>query len=118
MKHFTGTLHTIRVQLETKPYTIVVMMGGTEILGTATVATEGKIVAKVTGVFVQHGFRGGGVGQTLMERCETIARADGCDSVGLHVSASNLDVRGFYEKIGYSAVYQWDDGDLQMLKKL
>lgn len=100
---------------------VVCIQDGDSLVGSLQIRAadaKNRIMAKLHSVFVEKECRLEGIGTGLMKRAEEIARAAGCEAIGLHVQLVNLDVRPFYEKLGYRAVYQFDDGDVQFVKQL
>jgi GNAT superfamily N-acetyltransferase len=58
--------------------------------------------AEITGLVVESGIRGAGVGQLLVERGETWAREKGLKTIGLHSNIVRERGHGFYLRLGYS----------------
>jgi GNAT superfamily N-acetyltransferase len=58
-------------------------------------------------VWVDESARGQGVGRLLMRRAEAEARARGCTWAML--TTFDFQARGFYEKLGYRVVGQYDN---------
>lgn len=56
---------------------------------------------------VPEAYRGLDHGTALMQRAETIARAEGC--VGVWLDTFSFQARGFYEKLGFTLCGQIDD---------
>lgn len=77
-----------------------------------------RVMAKLHSLFVAEPDRRNNIATELMDTAEEIARREGCESIGLHIGLANLDVRHFYKKLGYAPVYQFDDGDVQLVKRL
>ncbi len=76
---------------------------------------EGHIVGTVIGGFdgrrgiiyhlaVDHGYRGRGMGRTLMDEVERRLAAKGCIRAYLLVKRENLDTIEFYEKLGWETI--------------
>lgn len=99
---------------------IVFIQDGDSLVGSVKICVDArhKIVAKLYDLFVEKECRLEGIGTRLMERALEIARLNGCQSIGLHVSLDNLAIRPFYEKLGYVPMYQFDDGDVQFLRQI
>ncbi len=57
--------------------------------------------AHLEAIAVGEGAEGMGVGQALLAAAENEAKAHGALTITLHVFASNIRARGFYEKSGY-----------------
>ena len=73
----------------------VAQMAG-RVVGTASLNGDA-----VKGVFVEPEAQGRGIGQALMREIETLARAGAVLELRLQAS---ITARGFYEKLGFSAV--------------
>ena len=58
--------------------------------------------AEITGLVVESGIRGAGVGQLLVERGEAWAREKGLKTIGLHSNIVRERGHGFYLRLGYS----------------
>jgi ribosomal protein S18 acetylase RimI-like enzyme len=76
---------------------------------------KGRIVGSVIGGYdgrrgiiyhlaVDHAFRDGGLGRTLMEEVERRLVAKGCIRAYLLVKLENLDVIDFYEHLGWEKI--------------
>jgi N-acetylglutamate synthase-like GNAT family acetyltransferase len=61
-------------------------------------------VAEVTGLVVDAGCRGTGVGKRLMEAAENWTRARGLDTVVLRSNVIREPAHKFYENVGYSRI--------------
>ena len=57
--------------------------------------------AHLEAIAVGEGAEGMGVGQALLAAAESEAKAQGAQSITLHVFASNIRARSFYERSGY-----------------
>jgi ribosomal protein S18 acetylase RimI-like enzyme len=57
--------------------------------------------AHLEAIAVGEGAEGMGVGQALLAAAESEAKAQGAQTITLHVFASNTRARGFYEQSGY-----------------
>jgi ribosomal protein S18 acetylase RimI-like enzyme len=57
--------------------------------------------AHLEAIAVGEGTEGMGVGQALLAAAESEAKAQGAQTITLHVFASNTRARGFYEQSGY-----------------
>ena len=57
--------------------------------------------AHLEAIAVGEGAEGMGVGQALLAAVESEAKAQGAQTITLHVFASNARARGFYEQSGY-----------------
>lgn len=57
--------------------------------------------AHLEAIAVAEGAEGMGVGQALLAAAENEAKAQGAQSITLHVFASNTRARSFYERSGY-----------------
>jgi len=57
--------------------------------------------AHLEAIAVGEGAEGMGVGQALLAAAESEAKAQGAQTITLHVFASNARARGFYEQSGY-----------------
>jgi ribosomal protein S18 acetylase RimI-like enzyme len=57
--------------------------------------------AHLEAIVVGEGAEGMGVGQALLAAAENEAKSRGAQTITLHVFASNIRARGFYEKSGY-----------------
>ena len=71
-----------------------------EVVGTAMAGYDGHR-GWVYRVAVRQSRRGQGIGATLMRRVEAVLTAAGCPKLNLQVQASNSEVVGFYESLGY-----------------
>jgi ribosomal protein S18 acetylase RimI-like enzyme len=60
--------------------------------------------AYVERLVVAPGFRRRGMARALLDEAEALAREEGKETVGLHVSGSNLPALRLYENEGYSEV--------------
>jgi ribosomal protein S18 acetylase RimI-like enzyme len=74
--------------------------------------------ANIRQLFVDDQFRGQGIGTSLVNKCCRIAQAGGCETLGLVVVQGNDEAARLYEKLGFSFVYQYDNGDALMTKNL
>ena len=61
-------------------------------------------VCTVTSIVVGKKWRGKGIGQRLIESCETIAWSKGCKWVEVTSGEPRMDAQSFYQKIGYNEV--------------
>ena len=59
------------------------------------------LVFFLSSVVVDNALRGSGIGRTLIERIESIARSKNCDAVALSSQASRNDAHEFYKRLGY-----------------
>lgn len=57
--------------------------------------------AEITGLVVDAGFRGGGVGRALVEQGEAWARARGLATIGLRSNVIRERAHQFYQRLGY-----------------
>ena len=57
-----------------------------------------------TGIAVDEGWRGRGIGTALMDAAEAWARERGLDALELDVADPNGDARRLYERLGYGLV--------------
>jgi ribosomal protein S18 acetylase RimI-like enzyme len=73
---------------------------------------EGQIMGAVLGTFdgrrgwlhhlaVAPAWQGNGVGRRLVAEVEARLRTHGCAKINLHVEPDNVEVAGFYDRIGY-----------------
>jgi ribosomal protein S18 acetylase RimI-like enzyme len=73
---------------------------------------EGQIMGAVLGTFdgrrgwlhhlaVAPAWQGDGVGRRLVAEVEARLRTHGCARINLHVEPDNVEVAGFYDRIGY-----------------
>jgi ribosomal protein S18 acetylase RimI-like enzyme len=73
---------------------------------------EGQIIGAVLGTFdgrrgwlhhlaVAPAWQGHGVGRRLVAEVEARLRTHGCAKINLHVEPDNVEVAGFYDRIGY-----------------
>jgi len=60
--------------------------------------------AYVERLVVAPAFRRGGMARSLLAEAEALARAEGKETIGLHVSGTNLPALGLYEDEGYEEV--------------
>lgn len=68
--------------------------------------------AEVTELYVLPGFRGKGVGRSLLEKAEALARQAGASELLIRVNVENDPARRLYRSLGY------EDGDLSLTKEL
>lgn len=68
-------------------------------------------------LFVHQDFRKCGIGSKLVNECCKISKESGCETVGL-LLAKNNDAESFYNKLDFSFSYQYDDGDILMVRYL
>lgn len=66
-------------------------------------------------IAVRDGFRGRGIGRTLMAAAHERARADGVDRISLSVDRGN-PARRLYESLGYVAYAPGDDDERMILE--
>lgn len=84
----------------------VAVDGAQEVLGFALVSLRPELLshepsAHLEAIAVSEGAEGAGIGRALLEAAENEARAQGAQTMTLHVFASNTRARDFYEKAGY-----------------
>ena len=60
--------------------------------------------AEITGLVVDSGIRGAGVGRLLLERGETWARELGLRTIGLHSNFIRERAHKFYLRLGYTVI--------------
>ncbi len=80
--------------------------GGGEIVGLAMVSLRPELLslepsAHLEALAVAPGFEGQGLGHRLIEAAEVDARANGAETMTLHVFAVNTRARRLYERAGY-----------------
>jgi ribosomal protein S18 acetylase RimI-like enzyme len=99
---------------------VVFIQDGDSLVGSVRICADARhqVIAKLYELFVERQCRLEGIGTQLMQAAEEIAAKAGAAAIGLHVNLMNLAVIPFYEKLGYKPVYQFDDGDVQLVKQL
>ncbi|MGE4218814.1 MAG: N-acetyltransferase family protein [Alphaproteobacteria bacterium] len=63
----------------------------------------GSLRAQVEGVRVAGGWRGHGIGETLMQEAIRRSREAGCGLIQLTTDQGRTDARRFYERLGFTA---------------
>jgi GNAT superfamily N-acetyltransferase len=69
-------------------------------------------------LFVAEKYRRLGIGRELVRLCEQRAKSAGCETLGAIVAAGNYSVLPFYQRQGFIVAYEYDDGDLLIVKEL
>ncbi len=96
-------LASVRHKLERDPDLFVVAVEGTEIVGAAMGAYDGRR-GSVYRVSVHPDHRRRGVGTAMMAEIETRLAAKGCIQVNLLVEAGNTEALAFYDRSGYRPI--------------
>lgn len=94
--------------METK---IVAVDSEMQFVGTVGLQYRHLRSANIRQLYVDNAFRGQGIGVMLVKECCRIACAGGCEALGLVVDKDNDSARKFYEKLGFTFSYQYDNGD-------
>jgi ribosomal protein S18 acetylase RimI-like enzyme len=79
---------------------------------------EARRSACIKALFVHPSFRRQNIGRELVEECCDIAAAFGCETLGLSLAADNREAMAFYEKLGFTFAYEYDDGSAIVSTKL
>ncbi len=79
---------------------LVALNGRGQVIGCVLIAFSGN-VAKVRQLAIDDAYRGRGIGTELMKRAEQAILARNVRTVTLH---GRVTARGFFEKLGYTAV--------------
>lgn len=90
--------------------TRLIAIAGEDVLGLVGLAHHGKRSAYLRQLFVAPDFRRQGIGSRLVNRCCDLARMSGCQTVGLSLSPENSEIMPFYEQLGFSLAFEFDDG--------
>jgi GNAT superfamily N-acetyltransferase len=87
------------------------VVGIVRVARSATPRSETSVCdAQLTGMHVEPGFTGQGIGTLLMERSLDFIREQGFNRVQLGVIAANTGARRFYESHGWVLVEELPDG--------
>ena len=93
-------LHDISLKLSEQPeYFLVAVVDGA-LVGTAMAGFDGHR-GWVYYVAVHSTYRRRGIGSALMREVESALSQFGCPKLNLQIRASNLEVKEFYESLGY-----------------
>jgi GNAT superfamily N-acetyltransferase len=88
--------------------TFVAVSSGGEVVGWIDLCQVRSLTtdprAEITGLVVDSGIRGAGVGQLLVERGEAWAREMGLTTIGLHSNIIRERAHGFYLRLGYAVI--------------
>ena len=79
----------------------LVALSSTNLCGFIMFEQRRRIV-HILGLAVDASWFGQGIGTTLVERCMTIAKQDGCTALYFHTQVNNFPARKLFERIGFT----------------
>jgi GNAT superfamily N-acetyltransferase len=88
------------------------------LVGCVGLELNGRRSVSFRQLFVAEKWRRMGIGRELVKLCEQRAKSAGCETLGAAVAAGNYDVLPFYQSQGFIVAYEYDDGDLLIVKEL
>ncbi|MGB8645062.1 MAG: GNAT family acetyltransferase [Anaerolineae bacterium] len=99
----SDTREEIAKKLERDPDLFLVAEEDGMVVGTVIGGYDGRR-GLIYHLAVDHGYRGRGIGRSLMDEVERRLAAKGCLRAYLLVRSENLDVAGFYDKMDWQAM--------------
>lgn len=96
----------------------IIALENNVVIGTVTLSNLDRRACCITRLHVSEHKRRKGIGKLLIVKCFDVAFAIGCETVGLLLTADNIELESFYKKCGFSFAYQYDDGDFLLTKTL
>lgn len=87
-------------KLQVQPGWFLVGVLGEQIIATIMIGYDGHR-GSVNYLAVDPGHRRKGLGKTLMAEAERLLREAGCPKLNLLVRSDNVDVKAFYERLGF-----------------
>ena len=97
----TGTPSRLE-RMEAPGAAFVIARANGKAVGCAAIRPLTSDVAEMKRVFVQHRARGRGVGRTLIEKLEQIARGEGFSEIWIETGLRQPDAIRLYESLGYT----------------
>jgi ribosomal protein S18 acetylase RimI-like enzyme len=89
------------------------------VVGVVGLQCRGRVSASFRQLYVHPIFRRLGIARRLIEECCEIARNYACRTIGCYVEKANVEVvLPFYEKVGFVATYEYENGDLVVCRIL
>lgn len=113
--HYLPLETTIDGRTETQ---IVAVQECAHLVGVVKVQFKERTSAAVRQLFVDPEYRKLGIGSEMMRLCIHAAMSAGCQTIALNLAATNRGTFPFYEKLGFVATFEHDDGDMILAKML
>jgi ribosomal protein S18 acetylase RimI-like enzyme len=96
----------LKNKIRRDPESILVAVDGKKTVGCVFIAEDGWN-GFIWRLCVKKGYRGKGVGSSLMRKAEEIIRGRGLAEASVFVDPENGPLKGWYEKKGYAKASDW-----------